>query len=86
MWLIGKLSHLFYARNHPIYRNILFQHVRDKALMPSELQQMMEKFISGSKTGTRGKCQGGDAMLEELNKERKSWLKMSGVPSMAKSI
>jgi len=42
---------------------------------------MMDKFVSGSKTGTCGKCQGGDAMLEELNKESKSWLKMSGVPS-----
>ena len=27
------------------------------------------------------KCQGGDALLEEINKESKSLLKMAGVPS-----
>ena len=78
---MGKLSHLFYARNHPIYQNILFQHVRDKVLMPPDLKDLLEKYVSGSKNGTWNKCQGGDAMLEELNKETKSWLKMSGVPT-----
>jgi len=27
------------------------------------------------------KCQGGDATLEELNKDSKSWLKMAGIPT-----
>ena len=49
--------------------------------MPPEIKELMEKFISGSKNGTFGKCQGGDAMLEELNKESKSWLKTSGIPT-----
>lgn len=49
--------------------------------MPSELKDVMEQFITGSKTGTIGKCEGGDAMLEELNKDSKSWLKMAGIPS-----
>ena len=30
---------------------------------------------------TLDKCQGGDALLEEINKESKSFLKMAGVPS-----
>ena len=27
------------------------------------------------------KCQGGDALLEEINKESKLWLKMEGILS-----
>ena len=27
------------------------------------------------------KCQGGDTLLEEINKESKPWLKMAGIPS-----
>ena len=30
---------------------------------------------------TLEKCQGRDALLEEINKESKSWLKIAGVPS-----
>jgi len=59
----------------------MFQNTRDKLLMPPELREVMKKYISRSKNGTLGKCQGGDAMLEELNKQSKSWLKMSGIPS-----
>ena len=49
--------------------------------MPSELREIMHHYVSGSKNNIEGKCQGGDAMLEELNKDSKSWLKMAGVPS-----
>ena len=49
--------------------------------MPTELREVMEKYISGSCTMTLGKCQGGDAILEEINKESKSWLKMAGEPA-----
>ena len=48
--------------------------------MPQELRDVMDKFVTGSKNMTPGKCQGGDAMLEELNKDSKSWLKMAGIP------
>ena len=78
---VAKLSQLVYGRNHPIYQNIVYHNAQDRVLMPSKLREMMEKYISGSKTKTLGKCQGGDAMLEELNKESKSWLTMSGIPS-----
>ena len=49
--------------------------------MPYEIRQMKEKYVSGSRTGKKGKCQGGDALLEEVNKQSKSWLKLSGIPS-----
>lgn len=48
--------------------------------MPNNLRETMYKYVSSSKTMIPGKCQGGDAMLEELNKESKSWLKMAGIP------
>ena len=48
--------------------------------MPQELRDVLDKFATGSKTMTIGKCQGGDALLEELNKDSKSWLKMAGIP------
>jgi len=48
--------------------------------MPEELRETMDRFVSGSRTMTHDKCQGGDAMLEELNKDSKSWLKMAGIP------
>ena len=78
---LAKLSQLIYGRNHPIYQNIFYRAMLDQVLMPKELDGIMQEFISGSRTMNMGKCQGGDAMLEEINKETKSWLKMSGIPS-----
>ena len=77
----SKLSQLIYGQNHPIYQNILYRVTLDRILMPCKLRKVMENLISGSRTMTLGRCQGGDAMLEEINKEAKSWLKMSGIPS-----
>ena len=76
---VAKLSHLIFNRNHPIYQNILYNNGLDICLMPSNLKNIMEQYISGNKSGKRDKCQGGDALLEEVNKESKAWLKMAGV-------
>ena len=72
---IAKLSPIIFGRKHPIYQNILYSNARDLILMPSELREIMHHYVSGSKNNIEGKCQGGDAMLEELNKDSKSWLK-----------
>lgn len=77
----AKISQLFYGRNHPIYQNIIYHKMLDHILMPAGLQKITNDYISGSKNLKIGKCQGGDALLEELNKESKSWLKMAGIPS-----
>ena len=42
---------------------------------------MLKNFLSSSRTMTLEKCQGRDALLEEINKESKSWLKIADVPS-----
>lgn len=49
--------------------------------MPAELKELLEKYITASKFMKVGVCQGFDAILEELNKDSKSWLKMSGIPT-----
>ena len=51
--------------------------------MPEKLREVLKKYVSGSRTMSIEKCQGGDALLEETNKEVKSWLKMAGVPTEA---
>ena len=76
----AEISHLFFSRHHPIYQNILYYKTLDLILMPNELRVIMEKYISGSRTMIVKKCQGGDALLEEINKESKSWLKIAEIP------
>ena len=49
--------------------------------MLQELQEVLKNFVTSSRTMTLEKCQSGDALLEEINKENKAWLKMAGVPS-----
>ena len=53
----------------------------DTISMPEELKNLKKQFMSGSRTGNIDKSQGGDALLEEVNKDSKSWLKMAGIPS-----
>ena len=77
----AEISHLYFGLHHQIYQNILYYKTLDLILIPNELRVITEKYISGSRTMTVKKCQGGDALLEEINKESKSWLKMAGIPS-----
>ena len=76
-----KISHLFFGRSHPINQNIMYLDTLDTISMPEELNNFKKQFMSGSRTGNIDKSQGGDALLEEVNKESKSWLKMAGIPS-----
>ena len=52
----------------------------DRISMLKELLAVLEEHISSSRTNTEGKYQGGDALLEEINKS-KSWLKLAGIPT-----
>ena len=76
----AKITHFFFGRHHPIYQNILYYKTLDLILMPNELRVIMEKYISGSRTMIVKKCQGRDALLEEINKESKSRLKIAEIP------
>ena len=53
----------------------------DTISMPEELNNFKKQFMSGSRTGNIDKSQGVDALLEEVIKDSKSWLKMAGIPS-----
>lgn len=60
---------------------IIFNNAVDRIKMPKELRDLLIKYVSGSRTMSFGKCQGSDALMEETNKEAKSWLKMAGIPT-----
>ena len=81
-----KLYPLFFAGNHPIYQNIIFKDELDNILMPTELKELKNKYISVSRTGNKGHYQGGDALLEEVNKESKAWCKLGGIPTESQWI
>ena len=74
------MQHVVFGRKHPIYQRIIYSNARDRIMMPKDLRDKMDEYASGSKTMRLGKCQGGDALLEELNKESKSWLNKAGIP------
>ena len=75
----NKLSLLFFARNHPIYHNIITQERRIEILMPEEVRSMKFNTLSLSRTSRTGHYQSGDAIIEEVNKEAKRDL--VGIPS-----
>ena len=71
---------LFHGRNHPKYQEIELVDSMLRHLMPAELKSFFEQHESITKTHDHSKGQGYDFILEELNKEVKSWLR-KGVPS-----
>lgn len=71
---------LFHGRNHPKYQEIELVDTMLRNLMPVDLKDFFERFESITKSKDHSKGQGYDFILEELNKEVKSWLR-KGVPS-----
>ena len=80
---LEKCSLMFFVRNHPRYRSIIINHKRMRALMPDQLRERLDCVPSYSRNNNVGHYQGGDAMLEEINKEAKSWISPLGVPTNA---
>ncbi len=52
-----------------------------KVLIPEQVRSAFHSSYTASRTAQEGCYQGGDACLEELNKDAKSWLKHTGVPN-----
>lgn len=77
----NKLSLLLYARHHPRYQRILAVNRYIESMMPEEVMQILQSSFTLSRIGNVGHCQGGDACLEEINKDAKAWIKQIGVPS-----
>ena len=78
-----KLYPLFFAGNHPTYQNLIYRDELDDIFMPAALKSIKDKYVSVSRTGRIGHYQGGDALLEEINKESKAWCKLGGIPTEA---
>lgn len=76
----NRVMPIFFARNHPRYQAIVARDIYQKVLMPEEVKAKMNASITLSRTGRKGHYQGGDAILEEINKEAKSWIP-PGVPT-----
>ncbi len=76
---ISKLKLLFFGTNHPLYREILYNDLRIRYLAPPEILRQINANITATRTSKKGHYQGGDALLEEVNKEAKEWV--IGVPT-----
>ena len=72
----SKLIDLFFIGNHLVYREIMFDYIKSEKFMPKEV---LHKSFAVSRTGRTAHYQGGDAVLEEINKAAKKGV--IGVPS-----
>lgn len=52
-----------------------------ESLMPEDVRKIVHSSYTMNRTGNVGHYQGGDACLEEVNKDAKGWIKQIGVPS-----
>jgi len=77
----SKLVDLFFVRNHPIYREIFYEFFKIECFIPPEIKEIMHDTLAVSRTGHENHYQGGDAVLEEINKAAKRW--SIGVPSFS---
>ena len=75
----SKLIDLFFVGNHPVYREIIFDYIKSEKFMPKEVKEVLHKSFAVSRTGRTAHYQGGDAVLEEINKAAKKGV--IGVPS-----
>ena len=75
----SKLVLLFFGRNHPRYQEIVSHDFRIECMIPNEVKQCMYSTFSMSRNGKDGHYQGGDVMIEEINKQGKEWI--IGVPT-----
>ena len=75
---IHKFSTLFYVRRHPQYQIIVAVNTYILGMMPDTVKGKLLNSFAQSRTNNVGHYQGGDAMLEEINTEDKSW-KSTGI-------
>ena len=77
-------SNVLRKKSSPLQNHSGKRHIK-KVLMPSEVLQILTNSLTLSHTGRSGHYQGGDAILEEINKEATSWMP-GGVPTDAQWI
>ena len=70
----SKLVLLFFGRNHLRYQEIVSHGFRIECMIPNEVKQCMHLTFSMSRNGKDGHYQGGDVIIEEINKLGKKWI------------
>ena len=75
----SRMAMLFFGRNHPNYREIVYADLKQTIRLPEEVRELIQNTITTSRNGKIGHYQGGDALLEEINKNAKKWV--IGVPT-----
>lgn len=72
---------LFFGRNHPKYQRIMLRDMIQRVKYTNEVSAYMNSTESFSVSGENNRGQGGDFIHEEMNREIKSFLPPSGIPS-----
>ena len=62
---------LFYAFNHPIYREVEYRDLKNCVLYPEEVRAVCDKNMLYSEYSNKGKSQGGNFILEGKVKRQK---------------
>ncbi|XP_057311750.1 uncharacterized protein LOC130649485 [Hydractinia symbiolongicarpus] len=70
---VGRFAYLdlFYAFNHPIYREIEYRDLRNRAIYPNEVTEQRNQNLSFSTGSLEKKNQGGDFLLEQKIQRQK---------------
>ena len=71
---------LFFGRNHPKYQVIEVNDCLQDLLMPDKVRELNDSYSSISTSGNQSLGEGFDFILEEKNRELKSWIP-KGMPT-----
>ena len=74
-----KFKGVFFGCHHPIYANIEIHDTLQHRLFPKPLREQLSQVASFSVSGDISKGQDANFVLEEVNRESKSWM-LRGVP------
>ena len=77
---LHKLTVLFYGLNMTSYMEITLRYENILKKAPQEIKTFISKTITCSQSGHPSKAEGGDFILESVNKKVKSWMP-PGVPT-----
>ena len=66
-----KFMDLFFAFNHPIYREVEYRDLKNRVSYPPDIRSLRDRNMSYSTSTLIGKSKGGDFMLEEKVKRQK---------------
>ena len=59
-----KFANLFYAFNHPYYREVEYRDLKNRLAYRDEIKSYRDKHMSYSKNSLKNKSEGGDFILE----------------------